>query len=182
MSNETSKEELLDVGRKLALVSRKDKALYERVKRIAKMRGETLQEVLATGFELYELYSTLEGLDPKALAIAIRLVEHFYERAIETMVKLGGLLTSDYIRSNLAIASELAKSMSETTPQQSTQSTQSPDQLMKQLQYNMLLNMITPIYTMLINLLASLGGVKTPLPQLPITQQQSTKPTFIVEE
>jgi hypothetical protein len=182
MTNETNKEELLEAGRKLALVARKDKALYERVKKIAKMRGESLQEVLTTGFELYELYSTLEGLDPKALAIAIRLVEHFLERSIEILVKLGGLLTSDYIRSNLAIASELAKSMSETTTQQQQQSTQSPDQLVRQLQFNMIYTLILPLYNVVLSLLASLSGVKTPLPQLPITPQQITKPSFIVEE
>jgi hypothetical protein len=179
-NNKVNKEELLDIGRKLAVISRRDKELYERVKRIAKMRGETLQDVLATGFELYELYTTLESLDPRTLSIAIRLVEHFLERSIDLLVRLGGLLTSEYVRSNILLASELSKATQQ--PQQLTTETHSPELMVKQLQYNMLYTMIMPLFSTVLNLLSKLGGsqVTLPLPVLPTPSQ--SKPSFIIEE
>lgn len=171
-------EEAFETGRLVALVARKDKELYKRVREIARAKHKSLQDVLAEAFELYELYSTLEHIDPKSLTVAIQVVEYFYRRAIETLLGLGALFTSDFFRISTAIASELAK----TAPQQTQQVQQQPQVPLdiKQMYMNAVLPMVM---NMLNNMLLSLSRiglpqqqVQLPQPTLQATTQVERKP------
>ena len=172
-------EEAFETGRLVALVARKDKELYKRVREMARAKHKSLQDVLAEAFELYELYSTLEHIDPKSLTVAIQLVEYFYRRAIETLLGLGALFTSDFFRISTAIASELAKTVPQQTQQVQQQQPQVPLDI-KQMYMNTVLPMVM---NMLNNLLLSLSRiglpqqqVQLPQPTLPATTQVERKP------
>jgi hypothetical protein len=161
----TEKEEMLDIGRKVALVARRDKELYEKVKRVAKQRGKTLQDVLSEAFELWYLYETLEQIDPKTLAIAIQLIRHLMEWSIDTMVKMGAVFTSEFIRSNIAVATDLARTL--TPPSQSAQSAQSqiqqiqsPQQLVQYMYSQLVAPLLTTVMSLMMQMISRIPGAQ----------------------
>jgi len=182
---EAIKEEMLDIGRKVALVARRDKDLYEKVKRVAKQRGKTLQDVLSEAFEIWYLYQTLEQIDPRTLAIAIQLIRHLMEWSIDTMVKMGAVFTSEFIRSNIAVATDLAKTITPPTtpPQPQSQQIQNPQQLIQTMYSQLVTPLVTAMMSLVMQIMSRTAGVALPALQQQLIQFSQPQPQQIrIEE
>ncbi len=77
--------ESFEAGRVFALLKRRDPTLYEEVVSIMESKGKDPSDIIHEAFSLYRDYEYLIGVDPRALAYAIRVVQLFQQRAIEQM-------------------------------------------------------------------------------------------------
>jgi hypothetical protein len=93
MSNEEKKKkkansvdaESFEAGRVFALLKRKDPTLYQEIVNIMESEGKHPSDIIYEAFSLYRDYKYMIGVDPRALAYAIRVVQIFQQRAIELM-------------------------------------------------------------------------------------------------
>ena len=92
MSNEEKKRkskgvdsEEFEAGRIFALLKRRDPSLYEEIVSIMESEGKDPSDIVHEAFALYRDYKYMVGVDPRALAYAIRVVQVFQQRAIELM-------------------------------------------------------------------------------------------------
>lgn len=159
-------EEDFETGRMIGLVARKDKALYERVRAVAKTRKKKMQDVITEALDLWYLYQTMEGVDPRALSVAIAFVEHMLDRATRILVQLGQVFTSEFVKTSLEL---MASPPSQQSPQQEQQKTDVAETMRTQV--------MSTLMPMVMNLLQTLVAsmVKTPLPQTqapPLTARQ----------
>jgi hypothetical protein len=79
-------EESFEAGRVLGLLRRKSPELYDEIVAIAKQEGKKPGEVIEEAFALYRDYKYMIGVDPRALAYAMRIVQVFQRWVIEMMV------------------------------------------------------------------------------------------------
>jgi hypothetical protein len=77
--------ESFESGRVFALLKRRDPSLYEEVVSIMESENKDPSDVIYEAFALYRDYKYMVGVDPRALAYAIRVVQVFQQRAIELM-------------------------------------------------------------------------------------------------
>jgi hypothetical protein len=77
--------ESFESGRVFALLKRKDPSLYEEVVSIMESENKDPSDIIHEAFALYRDYKYMVGVDPRALAYAIRVVQVFQQRAIELM-------------------------------------------------------------------------------------------------
>jgi hypothetical protein len=77
--------ESFESGRIFALLKRKDPSLYEEIVSIMESEGKDPSDIVYEAFALYRDYKYMTGVDPRALAYAIRVVQVFQQRAIELM-------------------------------------------------------------------------------------------------
>lgn len=180
-------EEDFDVGRKIGVVARKNRALYETVKQVAKQKGKKMGEVLAEALELWRLYQTLEDVDPKAMVAALSFMEHMLNRAVELLVKLGAVFTSEFFKTNLSMLGELAQTQQ--TPQQVQQTQEAkPSQaelLKEQMRLTMMQTMLPMIMSIIQQLLATVArtsGGQIPQMNIPVTAQSTATRTVKVED
>jgi hypothetical protein len=92
VSNEEKKKrsksvdaESFESGRIFALLKRRDPSLYEEIVSIMESEGKDPSDLIHEAFALYRDYKYMVGVDPRALAYAIRVVQVFQQRAIELM-------------------------------------------------------------------------------------------------
>jgi len=143
-------------------------------------------DVLAEALELWRLYETLEDVDPKAMVAALSFTEHMLNRAVELLVKLGAVFTSEFFRTNLNMIGELAGSQQAPQPPQAEQAKTSPSEALKeQMKLTMMQTMIPLMMSMVQQILATVtktasGNVQLPQMNIPAAQQ-NTK-TIKVEE
>jgi hypothetical protein len=83
---QTVDEESFEAGRVLGLLRRKSPELYDEIVAIAKQEGKKPGEVIEEAFALYRDYKYMIGVDPRALAYAMRIVQVFQRWVIEMMV------------------------------------------------------------------------------------------------
>jgi hypothetical protein len=77
--------ESFEAGRVFALLKRRDPTLYEEIVSIMESEGKDPSDIIHEAFSLYRDYKYMVGVDPRALAYAIRVVQIFQQRAIELM-------------------------------------------------------------------------------------------------
>jgi len=77
--------ESFESGRVFALLKRRDPSLYEEVVSIMESENKDPSDIVYEAFALYRDYKYMVGVDPRALAYAIRVVQVFQQRAIELM-------------------------------------------------------------------------------------------------
>lgn len=171
-------EEDFEVGRRVGVVARKNRALYETVKQVAKQKGKKMGDVLTEALELWRLYSTLEDVDPKSLVAAISFYEHMLNHAVEVLVKLGAVFTSEFFRTNMSFLNELAGSQQAPQAEQAPQNKPSPTELIKE---QMRITMMQALLPMFMNMIQQILAVvnKTTSTQIPQTQipLKTTTPT-----
>jgi hypothetical protein len=92
VSNEEKKKknksvdvESFESGRVFALLKRRDPSLYEEIVSMMESEGKDPSDIIHEAFALYRDYKYMVGVDPRALAYAIRVVQVFQQRAIELM-------------------------------------------------------------------------------------------------
>lgn len=159
-------EEDFDVGRKIGLVARSNRELYEHVKSIAKQKKLKMSEVITDALELWTMYNTLNEIDPRSLVVAMNLVERMLDRSVKLLVQLGNVFTSEFVKTTL----ELALS---SYPQQKEQVSQEQKNESKQL-------LSQVMYPLLVNLLNTLVSIITP--QYQHQQYKMLDKTIKVEE
>lgn len=96
-------EEDFETGRRLGLVARKDKELYNRVKAIAKQKKMKMSDVITEALELWTLYSQMQDIDPRALVVALSFMEHMMSRTVTLLVQVSQLFTSEMVKSMLEL-------------------------------------------------------------------------------
>ncbi|RLG74055.1 MAG: hypothetical protein DRO14_06095 [Thermoprotei archaeon] len=194
MGEEVGEE--FEVGRRVGVVARRNRELYESVKLVAKQKGLTMSEVLEEALELWRIYQTFEDVSPKALVAAIHFVEHMLNRAVELLVKLGAVFTSEFFKTNIdvlqSIATHRTTQQTHASQQQQTQVPQaqgfrpSPIEAIKeQVRATVMQSMIPVLMGTVQQLLATVGktsGAEIPQMQLPVTTPQTTTRTVKVEE
>jgi hypothetical protein len=77
--------ESFEAGRIFALLKRRDPSLYEEIVSIMESENKEPSDIVHEAFALYRDYKYMVGVDPRALAYAIRVVQVFQQRAIELM-------------------------------------------------------------------------------------------------
>ena len=77
--------EEFEAGRIFALLKRRDPSLYEEIVSIMESENKDPSDIVHEAFALYRDYKYMVGVDPRALAYAIRVVQVFQQRAIELM-------------------------------------------------------------------------------------------------
>lgn len=77
--------ESFESGRVFALLKRRDPSLYEEIISIMESENKDPSDIIHEAFALYRDYKYMVGVDPRALAYAIRVVQVFQQRAIELM-------------------------------------------------------------------------------------------------
>ena len=77
--------ESFEAGRIFALLKRRDPSLYEEIVSIMESENKDPSDIVHEAFALYRDYKYMVGVDPRALAYAIRVVQVFQQRAIELM-------------------------------------------------------------------------------------------------
>jgi hypothetical protein len=77
--------ESFEAGRIFALLKRRDPSLYEEIVSIMESENKEPSDIVYEAFALYRDYKYMVGVDPRALAYAIRVVQVFQQRAIELM-------------------------------------------------------------------------------------------------
>jgi hypothetical protein len=77
--------ESFEAGRIFALLKRRDPSLYEEIVSIMESENKEPSDIIHEAFALYRDYKYMVGVDPRALAYAIRVVQVFQQRAIELM-------------------------------------------------------------------------------------------------
>jgi hypothetical protein len=180
-------EEYFDAGRKIGLVARKNRELYETVKQIAKRKGMKMQDVLEEALNIWRLYQTLENVDPKALVSAIAFIEHMLNYSVSLLVRLGQAFTSEFVRSTMGIATELSTIQTQVAQQQQAQTQQQAQQnIVSELKEQMRISIMQSIIPMLMSIIQQImtiyfGGKAVALPtqQLPLLSQTTSKPIKI---
>jgi len=177
-------EKALRVGRLLATVAKKDRDLYESVKAVARRKGKKVSEVLTEALEIWQLYSTLEEVDPKALVAAIYFVKDMMKFTVSLLAEVGTVFVSDFIQSQLEAVQELAAQYRQTQPQMQASATQSggerpsvADQMKEAVKMQLYNALLPLLINTLNNLLRALGGAQI---QLPISAPTASTPTSTV--
>jgi hypothetical protein len=83
--NKSVDAESFESGRVFALLKRRDPSLYEEIVSIMESENKDPSDLIHEAFALYRDYKYMVGVDPRALAYAIRVVQVFQQRAIELM-------------------------------------------------------------------------------------------------
>jgi len=167
-----------EVGRKIGVVARKDRELYETVREVAKKRGKKMGDVLTEALELWRLYETLEDVDPKSFVASLSFMEHMLNKAVELLVKLGTVFTSEFFKQNMGLIAEFTKPPTE-EKQEKQQTTQTPTNIYKdQVKAMMMQSLIPMLMSIVQQLVATVSKVNI---QPPPTQPQPT-PKLVIEE
>jgi hypothetical protein len=175
-------EEDFDVGRKIGLVARRNRELYETVKQIAKRKGMKMQDVLTEALDIWRLYQTLEEVEPKALVAALSFIEHMLNYSASLLVKLGSVFTSEFFRSTMAMAGELSQLQQTQQAQQQTQQQSPVSEVKEQLRLMILQSMMPMLMSIIQQIIASMSGgqsVQIPSLQAPALTTRSTRPIKI---
>lgn len=176
------REEEFETGRRLALVARRNRELYESVKMVARQRGKKVSDVMEEALKLWHMYATLEEVDPKALVAGIAFVEHMLDFAIRVLANIGAVFTSEFIQSQLETIAQLRASATPQTPTPQEKPSEKPsvsETLKEQLRLQLQSSMIPIVIGILKQMLANLS--KTTGVEIPISTPSISTPVKVEE-
>lgn len=135
----------------------------QRLRELAKKQRKKVSELLAEAIDLYETMNDLEKVDPKCLAIGLRLSEHLLTFSIRLLLEASRIYSSDMVQHIIATYGEAVQQVQQQAQQQAQK--EIPDIR------NMLMSTMMPLITNLITLVTSMmPGIK------PISTIPSPKP------
>ena len=166
-------DDAFEAGRLLGAVARRNRALVEAVKTVAKQRGMKPAEVVEEALEMWLMYSDLKDVDPKALVAALRFLEHMLYRAADILVRLSEVFTTGIVQSNLRVAAEIARSEVERVRQEAelkAKASSVKDELRQ-----LLVTQMLGIVSSLMSMVSGMSGV-------PVQLSQRSQRKVIIEE
>ena len=132
----------------------------KRIRELAKKKKKRVSEVLAEALELYETVSTLEGVDSKCLGVGLALAEHLLTYATRILSEVSRVYTTDMVQHYLGVMAKTLTAQSETSAPETT--TQTPTVPTPPDPRTLVMNMVTPLLTMLVNLVSKVAGITVP--------------------
>ncbi|MEM2158378.1 MAG: hypothetical protein QXO72_05135 [Sulfolobales archaeon] len=164
-------EEDMEVGRQLGGLARAGFNV-KKVKEIAKRRNKKVSEVLIEALELYDIVDTFEDVDPRCLAVGLKLAEHLMMYTTRLLVESSKVYSTEMVQH---VVQSYAAALNQYAQQQSMQQAQAASAVQNPMAA-LMAPLMTQLMSMITNLITSLTS------QMPKSTQISTAPKIKILE
>jgi len=168
-------EEEFEAGRILALIKKRDPALYEEVMAIARSEGLKPSELVEEAVAMYRDYKFLIGVDPKCLTYSLRILQLLMQRTVEIITFVHQYFTVQQASLAEAIAERIKSEVGEAKEREGSRV---PSEVRERL--------VTVVSDMVLRMLQTLMGgmvsttARAQQAQVPSTSAEGRKPKIVV--